>query len=607
MALVVKNNMSALSSLNVLNKNSTALSKSLKKVASGMKIISSADGPSEYGISERMRVQIRGLEQANANAQNAHSLMNVAEGVMANTVEILRTMKAKAIDSANDTNTDADRALIQKELDQLIDQVNDNANVTFNGKYIFDGALNHTNNDEQKIVSALHTEWINNSLELIEESTGLSFHKTSGVKEMGVYFEDDSGSNALAYVGSVTNTATNKTEELFMVVNMNYYKGMADDVNGKSNVPGAGYLDRTIAHEMTHAVMSSNIEGFSGLYACMKEGAAEVIHGIDDERKKTIEGLTDVASILTTSSTVDNGVDTYAAGYVMFRYMAAQCGFSATDSVKHFMQSLAEGKGAMTTDRINNAIAAGSKGRFTSFDSLKTSIATDQTAAGTTDAFLKKYCDIDLNNLDTGAISGHDAGVSRGDKTAESVVPEGGSTKFWVNPLQKESNIQGLTVQWQKGEYTFPDGTSTKTVHSADIQIQGGMRFQIGTKASQNLHMAFAYADAKAMGLQDDNNHNIQVTTMTKAKAAISLIDNSLAHALDQQTMIGAMANRLEYTSSNLTISHENVTAAESVIRDADMAKEMTEYTKNNVLMQAAQSMLAQANQNSSGALNLLQ
>lgn len=604
MALVIKNNMMAKRSLNVLNRNSKALEKSLKKVATGMKINSAAEGASEYSISEGMRVQIRSLDQANANAQNAHSLMNVAEGVMSNTVEILRTMKAKAIDSANDTNTDSDRSLIQKELDQLIDQVNDNASVTFNGKYIFDGALNHTDNNEQRIVSALHTEWINNSLELIEESTGLSFHKTKGIKEMGVYFEDNSSSNALAYVGSLINMATNKTEELFMVVNMHYYKDMDDDVNGKSNVPGAGYLDRTIAHEMVHAVMSSNIDGFGDLYACIKEGAAEVIHGIDDDRKTAIAAGGHGGKL---STATDASSDSYSSGYVMFRYMAAQCGFSATDSVKHFMQYLAEGEGAMTTTRINAAVAAGSKGKFTSFTDLQAAMTADEAKAGSADAFLRNYCDIDLNNLDTGAISGKDAGESRGNKTAESVVPEGGSTKFWVNPLQKESNIQGLSVQWQNGEKTFTTAGGTKTVHSADIQINGGMRFQIGTKASQNLHVAFAYADAKAMGLQDDNNHNIQVTTITKAKAAISLVDNSLSHALDQLTMIGAVSNRLEYTSSKLVISHENVTAAESVIRDADMAKEMTEYTKNNVLMQAAQSMLAQANQNSSGALSLLQ
>ena len=142
MAMVVKNNMSALTTLNTLNKNSSALSKSLEKVSSGMKINSAADDASGYAISERMRVQIRSLDQANSNAQNGGSMMKVAEGAVSSTVEILKTLKEKAVNAANDTNTDADRATIQKEMDQSIDQINDNANVTFNGQYLVDGSHN---------------------------------------------------------------------------------------------------------------------------------------------------------------------------------------------------------------------------------------------------------------------------------------------------------------------------------------------------------------------------------------------------------------------------------------------------------------------------------
>ncbi|MDY3297688.1 flagellin, partial [Selenomonas sp.] len=142
MSMVVKNNMSAISTLNTLNKNSSALSKSLAKVSSGMKINSAADDASGYAISERMRVQIRGLDQANSNTQNGTSMMKVAEGAVSSTVDILKTLKEKVINAANDTNTDSDRATIQKELDQSIDQINDNANVTYNGKYLVDGSHN---------------------------------------------------------------------------------------------------------------------------------------------------------------------------------------------------------------------------------------------------------------------------------------------------------------------------------------------------------------------------------------------------------------------------------------------------------------------------------
>ena len=137
--MVVKNNMSAINTLNILNKNSEAMAKSLAKVSSGMKINSAADDASGYAISERMRVQIRGLEQDIANAQYASSMLKVAEGAVSSTVEIIKTLKEKAINAANDTNTDADRATIQKEFEQRIDQINDNAMITYNGKYMLDG------------------------------------------------------------------------------------------------------------------------------------------------------------------------------------------------------------------------------------------------------------------------------------------------------------------------------------------------------------------------------------------------------------------------------------------------------------------------------------
>ena len=114
MAMVVKNNMTAVNTLNILNKNSSALSKSLQKVSSGMKINSAADDASGYAISERMRVQIRSLDQANQNTQNGSSMMKVAEGAVSSTVEILKTLKEKAVNAANASNTDSDRQTIQK-------------------------------------------------------------------------------------------------------------------------------------------------------------------------------------------------------------------------------------------------------------------------------------------------------------------------------------------------------------------------------------------------------------------------------------------------------------------------------------------------------------
>lgn len=611
MSMVIKNNLPGLRSQNTTSKNSKALSKSLAKVASGMRINSAADDASGYAISERMRTQIRSLDQANANSQNARSLLRVADGALSSSVEIMRFMKEKAINAANDTNTDEDRAIIQKELDQQIDQINDNANVTFNGKYLFDRTADLSDNVEQTIAAALYSEWIPNSLELINNTMGLSFSGSSGCKEIGVYFANEGG-NTLAYVTNWSDS-DGKVKELALTVNMDFYNTLVEgDVNGASTASGALYLDRTIAHELTHAVMGSNIEGFSKLYACIKEGAAEAVHGIDDARKTTIQTLADsksIASKLTTDSKAA-GTDTYAAGFVMFRYMAAHSGgYSADESMSRFMSTLAAGSGNMTTARIDEAVAAATKGRFKTFDDMKTALAADEAAAASGTEFLEKYCHINLKNnqIDVGSITGSDAG-SRYDKNAEGAVWEAGSTKFWTNPLAKETIIDGLNVKWQAGnrDVKMSDG-NIRHWRSADIKISGGLVFQTGTRAGQNLRVAMGGADAQALGLMDKNGKTLKVTTQVKAEQAIYQMDRSIERALAQLTTIGAISNRLEYTSANLVTASENVTAAESVIRDADMAKEMTEYTKNNILLQASQSMLAQANQSSSGVLSLLQ
>ena len=170
---------------------------------------------------------------------------------------------------------------------------------------------------------------------------------------------------------------------------------------------------------------------------------------------------------------------------------------------------------------------------------------------------------------------------------------EGKSTRFWWYPSSETSTIEGLTVEW--GDYPQPDLTDA------------GFRFQVGTKANQNIFAAFADLPAKALGLRSEQGENISVQTRADAKRAMTICDRALRKALDQATTIGALTSRMEYTSRNLTTASENVQSAESTIRDADIAKEMTEYTKNNVLQQAAQSMLAQANQTSSGVLSLLQ
>jgi flagellin len=173
--------------------------------------------------------------------------------------------------------------------------------------------------------------------------------------------------------------------------------------------------------------------------------------------------------------------------------------------------------------------------------------------------------------------------------------------------------ISGVTISVtntkgavQKSANAVLDNFS-ESIRAQNKSTDNAIVLQVGTKANQSIKVGLTDMRAEALGLQSSSGANIQIGTQKQANAAINVLDNAVQKALDQQTTIGSVESRLEYTSANLTTASENVQSSESTIRDANMAKEMTEYTKNNVLMQAAQSMLAQANQSSSSVLSLLQ
>ena len=587
MALTVKHNMAAVNTLHTLHKNTQAVAADLKKVSSGMRLTSAADDASGYAISERMRVQLRGLEQDIRNTQNARSLMCVAEGAVQSTVDILRVMKEKAIDSANDTNTDVDRAIMQKAFSQYIDQIDDNANVTYNGMYLFDGAKDRATSAEQMIIKALNSEYIKGALDLIRDSYGLSFQSgMPSVTDITVSFEH-SGSNLLAYVDYTV--AGDKATSLGLNVNLDFYGNLdQDNAHGLAvGMTGAGYLDRTIAHEMTHAVMAAVIDGFDDLPLFVAEGTAELIHGIDDERRDSLKGMTaDVLEQLFADggqqgSGPTGGDVPYTGGFIFFRYLAERGG---KDSMKRFMDVL-DRRGAAAFD---DAVAAGTGGQFKSKDELCAAIVRDFRKSPDAESFLRQHCGIDLDNRDTGAVSGRES-VGVEVKTEDTVAGTTMSPRFAEYPDANETIIDGLRVHWPA--FSRPDA---------------GFRFQIGTRANQMVKAAFADMHATGMGLMDSTGKKLSIETDSSARYAMTVLDKSLEKALGQQTYIGAISSRLEYTAQNLTTASEEVGGAESVIRDADMAREMMAYTRDQVLMQAAQSMLAQANQGSAGVLALL-
>ncbi|MBE8952813.1 MAG: flagellin [Quinella sp. 1Q7] len=445
MAMVVKNNLGATRTLNTLNKNEKARDKSLARTSSGMKINSAQDDASGYAISERMRVRIRALDQANQNTQNDAALMRTAGGAVDNTVEILRALKEKAINAANDANTDEDRYILQKEAHQLIDQINDNALAQFNGKYLIDGTRNYAPQSTRTVL--LNQSLATNTLVNAGPTYAITKYKNRAGDSLEIQSSD--------------------RYEVSWVIN-----GVTSTVSGQ--VGDKSFID-IVPHANNTQVAPVNATQAN-------KGKIDVIQNKFGQQIYTPDNT---AGIAVTSHSSFPGTEHQVDGFTI----------------------------SITDDKGN----------------------------------VKKTANAALNDFHL----------------------------------------------YQRAE-NKTDG-------------DGSLTFQVGSEANVAIKVALTDMRAHALGLEGKDGNKLLFVPKENANAAINVFNNAIEMALDQSTSIGAVLSRLDYTSANLTTASENVQASESTIRDADMAKEMTEYTKNNVLMQAAQAMLAQANQSSSAVISLLQ
>ena len=150
------------------------------------------------------------------------------------------------------------------------------------------------------------------------------------------------------------------------------------------------------------------------------------------------------------------------------------------------------------------------------------------------------------------------------------------------------------------------DRIASSTHYNKNNLLDGtlNLTFQIGANGVSDQQVSLSVGDQDATAL---SVKTVSVSTVADANSAIELIDNAINSVSKTRSTLGALQNRLEHTINNLGVASENLTAAESRIRDVDMAKEMMAFTKNNILTQASQAMLAQANMQPQGVLQLLQ
>ena len=222
------------------------------------------------------------------------------------------------------------------------------------------------------------------------------------------------------------------------------------------------------------------------------------------------------------------------------------------------------------------------------------------------------YTDADKKLAQANLLTGKTVGLAASNDTVDTASGKDAIT-ITANADGIGGQISGLNISVSDSQGNVKKSANAaldafeETIRAQNKSDDNAISLQVGVKANQSIKVGLTDMRAEALGLQGADGTKLNISTQTKANAAINVLDNAIQKALDQQTTIGSVESRLEYTSTNLTTASENVQASESTIRDADMAKEMTNYTKNNVLLQAAQSMLAPANQSSSNVLSLLQ
>ena len=602
MAMVVKNNMTAINTLNTLNKNSSALSKSLQKVSSGMKINSAADDASGYAISERMRVQIRSLDQANQNTQNGSSMMKVAEGAVSSTVEILKTLKEKAVNAANDSNTDSDRQTIQKELDQSIDQINDNANVTFNGKYLVDGSKNGKGN-------ATFTVLTNQSLSTGTKATDLLTDLKARSGDSLEIHDTDKITVSYVQAGKTHSTTFDAKGATLQDI---FTKAEQIDETSKIFADATNESVRASDGKSANKAKTDMENANNALYGATTQPDYTVKAG----EAGSVEALIN-AKAGGAAKDLDTNVTVKVVQAVVAYNQAAVDGEKIdVDALKNYMTvgDAANPTNAgntldvtTVTDRAEFMKALSSDANYAKLKAAQADVATADTNYG---AYKKAKTDFD--NAHTAVVSSSTVGIDAAGDEVDTASGEKGIS-ITANKAGIGGQISGLNISITDSKGNVKKSANaaldafSETVRAQNKSDDNAISLQVGASANQSIKVGLTDMRAEALGLKGEDGTTLNISTQGKANAAINVLDNAIQKALDQQTTIGSVESRLEYTSSNLTTASENVQASESTIRDADMAKEMTNYTNNNVLLQAAQSMLVQANQSSSNVLSLLQ
>jgi len=550
----IQHNIMAMNAYRNYNTNTSALSKNLEKLSSGYKINRAGDDAAGLAISEKMRAQITGLNAASKNVKDGISLVKTAEGAMQEIQDMLNRMDYLATQSANGTyDNDVDRKNLQKEVDALKKEINriaDSAN--FNGINLLDGSKAGAVVDESSMTDVAVTVVADGKF-AEKGQAGEYTYDLSNVTFTG-------GASATATTVTASIAGTTVTFKLSQTLGTGVTAGIASVSTASATIGGATY-------KITFA---------NGKLTLKASKAPTTDTGIDWSLKfttpnnSTANQAEAIAAVPVTVAKADGGIRQYAQAEVNLASLSIKDG---------------------TMLKIGNetyTFALGSKSNFKGGKNV-----------------------VDLTNIKASASAGKIAKAAA-DKLAQTYGNSNSMFKIGIRAdgkiglTEKEGAFENYDKYDLAGTANASDGNWTGLVKTGTAPVGGGdtgLTLQIGdTSDSYNrLDVVIGDMHTTALGI-----NGVDISNPTGAASAIQTIRGAINSVSSVRGDLGATQNRLEHTANNLSVMAENIQDAESTIRDTDVAEEMMAYTKNNILIQSAQAMLAQANAVPQGVLQLL-
>lgn len=582
----IQHNVMAMNAYRNYSNNTSALAKNLERLSSGYKINRAGDDAAGLAISEKMRAQITGLEAAQKNVKDGISLVNTAEGAMQEIQDMLNRMVYLATQSSNGTyDNEVDRLNLQKEVESLkteIDRIADSAN--FNGIKLLDGS------QDTSLKTTGNTELIADATQIVADGQ-LGKDPQAGKYSIDLSnttitaSDTNAGVDFTIFGKAVTLSIANKGDELSGA-------DLAQAIADEWNKSGTGWKDFWEPDNGFN--LEASVEGDKLVFTMDKAPTAAWTQNATTGQFSNYVVATGNNAEQITVTVEQEAVDTTNTR------MYGQAKFELAKTAAAGKVGVVDGA-TVTIGDETYVFAVGPDSKYKGLANVVD--LTDKTA---TAADLVKVAGDRLSKAAEGNTR-FKVGTGRnadGSATITITEKEGG-VDYAKNNLAGPNGKGSWGIATPNKDGTIENWAGLVSTGMVDpAMLDKGLTLQIGDTSDHFNQLRVSVGDmhVKALGISD-----INIGTQAGASAAIDKIKAAINQVSSVRGDLGAISNRLDHTANNLSVMRENITDAESAIRDTDIAEEMMSYTKNNILVQSAQAMLAQANQVPQGVLQLLQ